>query len=207
MEKNMKIENEIKTLNQYKGMVRKMAHKWKREPRITFEDLMSEGNIAVIKACRNYDETRGAKFSTYVYHSIKNSIIGYVKSNSLMMHCSTHHQKKEGERDRAIRQEKNTVSLDKPMESGFSVGSIIEASGLSPLDAALKKEEWSMLEDAIANTLDAREQRIVREGNRWFGLKTLEDLSCDFGVSRQRVHQIQQGVFDKLSRRLSGVGD
>jgi RNA polymerase sigma factor (sigma-70 family) len=188
-------------------MVRKMARQWCKEPRAGFDDLVAEGNIAVLKAFRNYDSTREAKLSTYVYHSINHALIAYRKANSFLMHISTHHQKKEGERDFAQKQEKSTRSLDASFESGgVTLGSNVPASGLCPCATAEKKEEWEMLEGAINKILDNRERHIVRESNKWFGHKTLEDLGHDFGISRQRVHQIEQNVFAKLHRRLSHVG-
>lgn len=203
---SMTTENEIDTLNKFNKMVHKLANQWKREPRISRDDLVSEGNMAIIRALRNFKEERGAKLSTYIYHSIRNAMIAYAKGNRYLMYCSTHNQRKEEECEKAFAQEKNTASLDYPLEDGLSFSSMVEASGMTPLEAASKKEEWEMLESAISSSLDDRERYLVREGNKWFGNKTLEDLSGDFGVSRQRVHQIQQGVFDKLHRKLSRVG-
>lgn len=207
MERDVKIRDEAEVLKQFDGMVKKMAHQWCLEPRASFDDMVSEGNMAVLKAYRNFNPGKGAKLSTYVYHSINHALIAYRKENSFMLHCSTHHQKKDGERDRARKQEKSSVSLDKTLKNGFSVGSMVEASGLSPLENAERKEEWELLKDAMNNVLDDREQCIVKESNKWFGHKTLEDLGHDLGVSRQRVHQIEQNVFAKLSRRLSHIGE
>ena len=206
MERDVKIRNETEVLKQFDGMVKKMAHQWHAEPRASFDDMVSEGNMAVLKAYRNFNPERGVKLSTYVYHSINHALIAYRKENSFLMHCSTHHQKKEGERDRARKQEKNSISLDKTLKSGFSIGSMVQASGLTPEETAERKEEWEILESTMSRILDDREQRIVKESNKWFGHKTLEDLGHDFGISRQRVHQIEQNVFAKLHRRLSHVG-
>jgi DNA-directed RNA polymerase sigma subunit (sigma70/sigma32) len=122
------------------------------------------------------------------------------------MHVSTHYQKKKDECTFAQKQEKNSVSLDKTLKNGFSIGSMVQASGLTPEEIAVRKEEWGLLEDTIYEVLDDREQHIVKESSKWFGHKTLEDLGYDFGISRQRVHQIEQSVFAKLHRRLSQVG-
>lgn len=42
------------------------------------EDLISEGTLALWKACNNFDETRECKFSTYACVSIKNQMIQYI---------------------------------------------------------------------------------------------------------------------------------
>ncbi len=45
---------------------------------LTLMDLISEGNLGLIKAVKNYDYDKGFAFSTYAYQSIKNTIIRYI---------------------------------------------------------------------------------------------------------------------------------
>ncbi|MGE8588385.1 MAG: sigma factor-like helix-turn-helix DNA-binding protein, partial [Alcaligenes sp.] len=64
--------------------------------------------------------------------------------------------------------------------------------------------EGSGLEEAIA-ALDERSQRIVRA--RWLqdeGGATLHELAAEFGVSAERIRQIESAAFKKLRLALAG---
>ena len=70
-----------------------------------------------------------------------------------------------------------------------------------------ESEELSKRRDLLADamqTLNDRERQILTE--RWFRLKddpsTLEDLSKEFGISRERVRQIEVRAFEKLQKAI-----
>jgi RNA polymerase primary sigma factor len=63
--------------------------------------------------------------------------------------------------------------------------------------------------DGLLDVLDAREKKII---SRRFGLdggtpKTLEDVGKDFGVTRERIRQLQNIALTKLRRALSKKED
>jgi RNA polymerase sigma-32 factor len=63
------------------------------------------------------------------------------------------------------------------------------------------RERRSMLADAMT-TLNERERRILTERRLTEEPKTLEDLSSEFGVSRERVRQIEVRAFEKLQKAM-----
>ena len=203
----MKKNDDVEVLKQFDSLVKRLAHQWRRDPRVGFDDLAAEGNMAVLRAHRSFDANNGAKMSTYVYHSIKNAMLAYTKQNSLLMHCSTHYQRSPEELDFAMKQERGSVSLDHSLKDGSSIGSLVQASGYDPVETAEKKEELKMFEDACSEILNEREKYVIYQSNKYFGTKTLDEIGCNFGISRQRAHQIQQSAFDKLSRRFSNKGE
>lgn len=63
-------------LNRYKGVILKFVNKYYNGYTMSSElknDLISEGNYAILKAINEYDETK-AKFSTFVYIQVRNSV-------------------------------------------------------------------------------------------------------------------------------------
>jgi len=68
------------------------------------------------------------------------------------------------------------------------------------------KEEYgarmSLLETAMAD-LTEREQHIIRERRLKDDPATLEDLSKEYGVSRERVRQIEVRAFEKLQKAMT----
>jgi RNA polymerase primary sigma factor len=101
-----------------------------------------------------------------------------------------------------LRLNQDTVSLEQPMgdEDGFSLSDVIEdADAEVPADAAAR----AMLNEAVKEALSQlseREQKVVRLR---FGLddghmRTLEEVGKEFGVTRERIRQIEAKTLAKL---------
>jgi RNA polymerase primary sigma factor len=94
-----------------------------------------------------------------------------------------------------------TVSLEQPMgEDDFSLSDLIEDEGaIAPSEAAAR----AMLNEAVneaLSELSERERRVVRLR---FGLddgemRTLEEVGREFGVTRERIRQIESKTLAKL---------
>jgi RNA polymerase primary sigma factor len=101
-----------------------------------------------------------------------------------------------------LRVSQDTISLEQPMgeEDDFSLSDLIEDQGaVVPADAATR----TMLNEAVKKALSElsdREQDVVRLR---FGLddgqvRTLEEVGRVFGVTRERVRQIEAKTLAKL---------
>jgi RNA polymerase primary sigma factor len=101
-----------------------------------------------------------------------------------------------------LRYSQDLLSLDSPVgeEDESNLGDFIEDSSVdSPADAATR----TMLHDAVGEVLGElsdREQEIVRlrfglDGGR---AKTLEEVGKEFGVTRERIRQIEAKTLAKL---------
>jgi RNA polymerase sigma factor RpoD-like protein len=104
-----------------------------------------------------------------------------------------------------LRVSQETVSLEQPMgDDDFSLSDLIEdESAIAPSDAATR----AMLNEAVnlaLSELSDREQRVVRLR---FGLddgqmRTLEEVGREFGVTRERIRQIESKTLAKLRHPL-----
>jgi RNA polymerase primary sigma factor len=101
-----------------------------------------------------------------------------------------------------LRYAQDPLSLDSPVgdEDEANLGDFIEDESVdSPADAATRM----MLHDAVTEVLgelSEREQEIVRlrfglDGGR---AKTLEEVGQEFGVTRERIRQIEAKTLAKL---------
>jgi len=101
-----------------------------------------------------------------------------------------------------LRLNQDTVSLEQPMgdEDGFSLSDVIEdADAEVPADAAARAMLNEAVKDALSQ-LSEREQKVVRLR---FGLddghmRTLEEVGKEFGVTRERIRQIEAKTLAKL---------
>jgi RNA polymerase primary sigma factor len=101
-----------------------------------------------------------------------------------------------------LRLNQDTVSLEQPMgdEDGFSLSDLIEDSDAeAPPDAAGRVMLNEAVKEALAQLSD-REQKVVRLR---FGLddghmRTLEEVGREFGVTRERIRQIEAKTLAKL---------
>ncbi|MFP5327126.1 MAG: RNA polymerase sigma factor RpoD [Acidimicrobiia bacterium] len=105
---------------------------------------------------------------------------------------------------RRINQE--TVSLEQPVneEDGFSLSDVIEDKEAEvPPDAAARRMLNEAVQEVLAE-LSEREQQIVclRFGLDDGQMRTLEEVGKEFGVTRERIRQIEAKTLAKLRHPL-----
>jgi RNA polymerase primary sigma factor len=102
----------------------------------------------------------------------------------------------------AVKVSQTPVSLETPIgeEEDSHLGDFIEdRTSLPPADAASRQLLKEQIEDVLG-TLSAREKRVVELR---FGLedgrsRTLEEVGWEFGVTRERIRQIEAKALRRL---------
>ena len=97
-----------------------------------------------------------------------------------------------------------TASLDAPVgeDDDTSLGERVRDESMTTADQSIQQDQSHAMIREFVDRLDAREQVILRYR---FGLdggneKTLEEVGQHFGVTRERIRQIQNGAMAKLRR-------
>lgn len=180
-------------------------------------DLISEGNIGLIKSIERFDLTSGFKFISYAVWWIKQSIMYALNEYSRTIRVPSNvlqeaqKQKKEEANmedkfyieysETALANIPTTVDLFREInEDGDTLLEVIaNPNADNPEALANSSEDLKIRIKHIMSFLDKREQAII-EG--YFGLlgteKNLDDLGEEFGCTKERIRQLKDKALKKL---------
>jgi len=200
-------------------------------------DLISEGNLGLMKAAERFDPRRGAKFSTYgawwIKQSIKRALANQSKTIRLPLHMVDKIAKMRrialmlaealgrDPTDEEIAEElglprlkithlkeasQSPSSLDAPIhdEGGNNFGDTLADEHAENPHETLSQSNMSGELDGLLDLLDERERTIIEVR---FGLGdkkalTLDKVGEQFGVTRERIRQLQNSALEKMRNAL-----
>ena len=203
-----------------------------KSSKLTFLDLIQEGNMGLIKAVDKWDYSLGFKFSTYATYWIKQSISKALLDQSRTIRIPPHVIEKisrmakitnelaielgreplnkeiaerMGEDEEKIKEwraiVKDPVSIDQRIneDDEATLGDLVaDEEEVSPIEE-LHQEQVTRKVANVLSTLETREADIIR---RRFGIgmraQTLEEVGKDYGLSKERIRQIEEKAMHKL---------
>ncbi len=204
---------------------------------LPLSDLISEGNIGLMKAVERFDPNKGGKLSTYGSWWIKQSIKRALANQSKTIRLPVHMVDKIARMRRisammaeAIGREPTDSELAEELGIPRKKLALLKRAAQRPasLNAPVHEDESSEFSDVIGDeqavdpfaaldnknmhgeldelleVLDTREHRII---DARFGLDgktpmTLEEVGVEFGVTRERIRQLQNIALAKMRKAL-----
>ncbi len=233
-----------KLVTSHLRLVVKMAMKY-RGYGLPVADLVSEGNIGLMRAVKKFEPEKGFRLSTYAMWWIKASITEYVlKSWSMVKLGTVASQKKLFFSLRSVKAKLNILdngelsaeqaklisskmgvsekdimhmngrlsvrdmSLNAPMshddESAEFIDSLVDERA-SPEQIYANNEQQSVMHEHLAKavaSLPERERHIFTERKLNDNPPTLEELGESYGISRERVRQLEARAFERVQKAV-----
>ena len=180
-------------------------------------DLIQEGTVGLMKAVKRFDLSQGVRLAAFAVHWIKAEINDYVIKNWRLVKVAT--TKAQRKLFFKLRQAKKNIAWfnDKEAEK------VADNLGVSPRDVTEMETRLTaqdvaydgLLEDdddsnspqvpamnKVLGALDERSYRIIKA--RWLddNKATLQDLAEEFGVSIERVRQLEKAALTKIKKLM-----
>ncbi|MGX7582913.1 sigma-70 family RNA polymerase sigma factor [Candidatus Vidania fulgoroideorum] len=173
-----------------------------------FFDLTQEGNIGLMKAVNKFDFRRGFKFSTYATWWVKQSITRAISDQSRTIRIPVHMIENLNKKNINNEKFEKISSISKsPKSLDSSLGDnekttfndILEDKNCD-INRDILKMDLKNKVNKILLTLSERERKIIKL-RFGIGIKrglTLEKVGKIFGVTRERIRQIEFSAIRKL---------
>ena len=194
---------------------------------MTFDELIQEGNIGLMRAAESFNERFSVRFSTYAFLWIKQSVIRALEEKSRMIRLPVHltHLLRKVSKEReagealpdVVNYQGKKYKLPKLMANPSVTGGMVsldnarsgEDHGFADTipDAALPQPEervmGSDLSHFVKNSLSSLPERLRKILRLRFGIETkrphtLGEIGAILGVSSERIRQLQEEALQFL---------
>ena len=232
-------------INSHLRLVVKIAYKYKNYG-LPMMDIISEGNLGLMRAVKEFTLEKGCKLATYAMWWIRASIQDFIlRSWSLVKIGTTAVQKKlffnlqkiknnlleNGQKqltgdnvkyisnvlnvpandvvDMENRLTHKDLYLNKTSnndEDGRELIELIKDNRATPEAAAISRDEMNKKKILFKNSLSIlndREREILFKRRLGDKQETLQELSKAYGVSSERIRQIEEGAISKIKNYIN----
>lgn len=184
-------QNEILTSNL--RFVFNIASRYKGQG-AAISDLISEGNLGLVKAIQKFNPEKDVKFISYAVWWVRNSMQEFIKKRQVCLNI-----------------EKDEDTLNIPLTSNKIPDT--EDEWVERKDAVLSDEEdeakrelhknQRKIVNELLGILEGREKYIVEQ---YYGIgckeKNLEEIGRELGITKERVRQIKLSCLNKLRSNI-----
>ena len=163
-------------------------------------DLIQEGNIGLMKAVSKYNPDKGAKLSYYASWWIKSYILKFILDNFRLIKIGTTAEQKKLFYN--LMREKERL-----MNQGIEPSTKLLSDNLGVSEKAVEEMDQRLSSSGAAMSLDMQlgdDGRATRSDTIASDVPpSLQSIADDYGVSRERIRQIEERLLKKLKVYMS----
>ena len=196
------------------------ASKYGKLPGFNFDEIAQASLIGLHHASRNFDPTRGVKFSTYAVRSMRRTIARVVRQERLGLRVPCYMHDRLGKLTVASAAETDGLDLSerehkalRAMRTQSIEGQWCDAEqrprelvdeSSNPADAAARNDLAEVLADHIDELPDRLAFVVRQHGGIGCPPRTLAQIGVELGVSREMVRLLKVKALRTLRERLDG---
>jgi RNA polymerase primary sigma factor len=214
-QERIKLQNELVTGNL--RFVISVAKAYQNQG-LDIMDLISEGNLGLLKAVERFDPANGVKFISYAVWWVKQSILASLNENARTIRLPVNivHESQKikkidsiNENDLYIADENEQILMNLPFTIGLYneinedgdqlIDTIANPNAENPEDACNTMDEIKKKVNLMLGVLDEREKTIIEKYYGLTGIESnLDDLGEEFGCTKERIRQLKDKAIKKL---------
>ncbi|HBY21197.1 MAG: sporulation sigma factor SigE [Clostridiales bacterium GWE2_32_10] len=156
---------------------------------IGLEDLVSIGNIGLIKAINTFEANKNIKLATYASKCIENEILMFIRKNN---------------------KTRFEVSIDEPLNVDWDGNQLLLADILGGDEASISKDIETEIDFRIlrkcVDKLNIREKKIIelrygiyKDGDEL----TQKEVADELGISQSYISRLEKKIIKKLKKDIS----
>lgn len=165
---------------------------------LSMEDLVSEGNLGLMKAAGRFDATKGVRFVNYAVVHVRQAI-----EKAIEQQAGLYKVPKDVKDELSARQQSMPLSVDAPLghRTNLSLLSVLVNRDAPMADERIHSEA---IEDAVEFALGSLDKRETHVINAFYGIgqehETMAEIAEDLDLKRERVRQIRDKAVRKLRK-------
>ena len=165
---------------------------------LPMDDLVSEGNLGLMKAVGKFDASKGTRFVNYAVVHVRQQI-----ERAISQQAGLYQLPRDVKQEAAARLQSQPLSVDAPLghRTNMSLLSVLVNRDAPLADERVHSEA---IEDAIEYALASLDERESRVVNAFFGIsqehETMAEIAEDMDLKRERVRQIRDKAVRKLRK-------